>query len=58
MAEKMIARRASKGHNAAESAKLLTELTAAHTGDNLVAALVYNEFATEGQATKFAAVAA
>lgn len=58
MAEKMIARRASKGYNAAESAKLLTELTAAHTGDNLVAALVCNEFATEGQATKFAAVAA
>ncbi len=56
-ANAMIARRIRKGFNATESAKLFTELTAAHSGSALVTALVYNEFATEAQATKFAAVA-
>lgn len=51
---KLISRRISKGHNAADSAKLLAEVIAAHSGDNLVTALVYNEFATEAQATKIA----
>lgn len=53
-ATKMIARRTSKGYNAAESATLLADITRSHSGDNLAAALVYNEFATEAQAAKFA----
>lgn len=54
MLEKMIDRRASKGANRAESAALLDDLleTVAH-GDNLVHALVYQDFATPRQATKF-----
>lgn len=53
--EKLIARRASKGFNAAESATMLTELIEAHEGDNLEFTLVYNEFATERGAAKFVA---
>ena len=55
---KLIARRTRKGHNVTDSAKMLSELTAAHTGDNLVAALVYEGFATEAQAEQFVKVAA
>ena len=55
MNTKMIARRTNKGYNAAESAALLNELTNSHTGDNLAAALVYNDFATEAQAAKYTA---
>lgn len=51
----MITRRASKGYNASESRAMLNELVRSHSGDNLVTALVYNEFATEAQAAKFAA---
>lgn len=53
--DSMIATRAGKGFNAGESAALFADLTARHTGDNLVSALVYNEFATEAAATEFAA---
>lgn len=55
MNAKMIARRTSKGYNAAESTNLLNELIDSHMGDNLAAALVYNNFATEAQAAKYAA---
>lgn len=55
MNAKMIARRTSKGYNAAESATLLAELIASHAGDNLATALTYNEFATQAQAAKYAA---
>jgi hypothetical protein len=50
----MITRRASKGYNASESRAMLNELIASHSGDNLAAALVYNEFATAAQAARFA----
>jgi hypothetical protein len=53
--EKLIARRTSKGYNTNESRALLDEIIGSHAGDNLITALVYNEFATEGQAVKFAA---
>lgn len=52
---RMITRRTNKGYNAAESAALFAELTNSHTGDNLATALVFNEFATETAARKFAA---
>lgn len=51
----MIARRTSKGYNTNESRAMLNELLRSHSGDNLAAALVYNEFATATQAAKFAA---
>ena len=51
----MINRRASKGYNVEESRTMLTGLIASHEGDNLAAALVYNEFATARQAAKFTA---
>lgn len=50
---KMIDRRVSKGYNKLESIALLAEITVAHDGDNLSAALVYNEFATEYQAIRY-----
>ena len=50
--KKLIDRRASKGFNRVESIALLAEVTKAHTGDNLIAALVYEEFTTEKQAAK------
>lgn len=53
--DNMIANRAGKGFNAEESAALLADITARHSGDNLVFALVHNEFATEEAATEFAA---
>lgn len=53
--ESMIATRTAKGFNAEESAALFTGITACHTGDNLVFALVYNEFADEAAATEYAA---
>lgn len=49
----MIARRVDKGYNAQESALLLGELITDHTGDNLVSALVYNDFATIRTAEKY-----
>lgn len=55
---KMIARRAKKGYTLADSQALLAEIIEAHEGDNLVVALVYNEFATEAQATRYAEAAA
>jgi len=51
----MIARRTSKGYNTNESRIMLDQLILSHSGDNLAAALVYNEFATATQAAKFAA---
>ena len=54
-AAKMIARRVSKGGNEAESAAMLADIIARHSGSNLVSALVYNEFATERAAERFAA---
>ena len=41
---KMIARRVRKGYNAQESAALLADLIAKHTGCNLASALKYNAF--------------
>lgn len=52
--ESMIARRGRQGHTDAVSRKVLNALLAAHDGDNLVCALVYEGFATERQAAKFA----
>ena len=49
----MIARRVDKGYNAQESALLLGELITDHKGDNLVSALVYNDFATIRTAEKY-----
>lgn len=49
---KLIDRRASKGYSLGESYKVLEGLLMDHEGDNLVAALVYEEFATEKQAEK------
>ena len=49
----MIARRVDKGYNAQESALLLGELITDHNGDNLVSALVYNDFATIRTAEKY-----
>jgi hypothetical protein len=50
----LIDRRSAKGYNEAESRAMLADLIAKHDGDNLVAALVYNGFATEAQAQRFA----
>lgn len=50
----MIDRRVAGGANREESQYLLAELLEAHTGTNLVSALVYQGFATEKQAAKFA----
>lgn len=55
--EKMIARRVKGGANEAEARELLAELVKAHSGDNLVYALVYNGFATEAYAAKVVAFA-
>lgn len=41
---KLLARRAREGYAHADSVKLLAELRAAHTGDNLTHALAYNGF--------------
>ena len=55
--EAMIARRVRVGGFAASrSRRLLSELIAAHDGDNLASALVYWGFATERQALRFAGV--
>ena len=54
---KMIARRVSKGHNAKQSADVLTDIIARHSGDNLASALVYNSFATARTAERFAGIA-
>lgn len=50
MEAKMFARRVRFGANKAESRALLADLLAAHEGDNLAHALVYQSFATERQA--------
>lgn len=51
----LIARRASKGFRADESAALLTSLLEAHSGDNLAHALAFEGFATPSQAARFVA---
>lgn len=51
--EALIQRRVNKGFGRGDSEQLLSELCAAHSGDNLVHALVYNEFATQRQAERF-----
>ena len=51
----LIARRVRKGYNAAESEALLRDLIRSHSGDNLEAALVYQDFATERGAARFVA---
>ncbi|KXO90991.1 Uncharacterised protein (plasmid) [Tsukamurella tyrosinosolvens] len=51
----LIDRRVAGGANREDSQALLAELLEAHAGDNLVSALVYQGFATEKQAKKFAA---
>jgi hypothetical protein len=53
-ADKMIERRVAGGSSYAQSRKLFAELCASLAGDNLVSALVYNGFATEVQASKYA----
>lgn len=50
---KMIATRVSKGFNEAQSTELFNSLLASHDGENLSYALVYNNFASEGQAQLF-----
>jgi hypothetical protein len=52
--DQMIARVVSKGGNPEDSAKLLAKLLAAHSGINLVSALVYYDFATVAKASTFA----
>jgi len=54
MRAKMTERRARRGANPAESVALLSELVERHRGDNLAYALVYEGFATEAQAERFA----
>lgn len=49
----LIDRRVDKGNDREGSAALLAELMAAHSGENLVAALVYQGFATERIARVF-----
>lgn len=49
----LIDRRVAGGANREESQRLLDELISAHTGDNLIHALVHQGFATEDQAKKF-----
>ncbi|MGC4174323.1 hypothetical protein [Demequina sp.] len=56
--ETLIARRVARGANEEESRLLLHELIAAHFGDNLASALVYQDFATEAQAQAFVEVLA
>lgn len=53
-ADKLIATHVRKGANPAESALLLAELAAAHTGDNLAHALEYNGFTTAASAERAA----
>lgn len=53
IAEKMIARRVSKGFNEADSRTELANILARHSGDNLASALCYEAFATETLAYKF-----
>jgi len=50
----LVARRVRQGGNAIDSMLLLSELIAAHKGDNLAHALHYNGFATEAAAAKAA----
>ena len=52
----MINKRVNNGANHDESVALLDQLTKRHSGINLVSALVYEGFATERQAMKFAGV--
>lgn len=49
----MVDRRTARGFNWSDSRTLLAELCSEHTGDNLVSALVYHEFATEKQAASY-----
>lgn len=49
----MINRRTRQGHTAKDSAELLSQLIASHSGDNLAVALAYQGFATERQALRF-----
>lgn len=53
-ADKLIATRVRKGGDPDESARLLAELAAAHTGHNLAYALVYNAFTTAASADQAA----
>ena len=50
----LLNRYVAKGGNRDDGVILLNELIESHTGDNLVSALVYNDFATTFAATKFA----
>lgn len=56
--EALIQRRVNKGFSRGDSEQLLSELCEAHIGDNLVHALVYNEFATRRQAERFVELSA
>lgn len=56
--EALIQRRVNKGFSRGDSEQLLSELCEAHSGDNLVHALVYNEFATQRQAERFVGLSA
>lgn len=51
----LIDRRVAKGNRREDSESLLAELLAAHCGENLVAALVFQGFATERGARAFVA---
>ena len=49
----LIGRRVAKGNDRDGSTSLLAELLAAHSGENLVTALVYQGFASERAARSF-----
>lgn len=53
--ESLVQRRAHRGATTDGSAALLAELLTSHSGDNLVHALTYNDFATAARAERFAA---
>lgn len=54
--QQMLDRRTAGGADLAKSRELLADLLRRHQGDNLVAALVHQGFATERQAEAFLAV--
>lgn len=53
-ADRLVTRRVRKGHRQDESSQMLATILEAHRGDNLVTALVYNEFATQRTAEAIA----
>ena len=52
-ADTMVFNRVNKGYDEAQSRRLLNDLRRAHSGSNLVHALVYNGFSTQAKAEKY-----